>query len=221
MKKLALIIALILTYSLLFCSAASADVITALAIEVNPEHLEKTASYARILGYNEKENTLTVQLFVPEIFSWEDVEYLKAGDSIYIHGGETDIETIEGSASDGYFRINDGEVVLTQYFSTHDGFRADYVAVYEYNDTPVLNELAVIECPVKDSLLFLDYTSDEETGFPLEMPVVRTAQEFTARLTQEDAAEAFGVGFTADNVYVVFDGEGNLAVIHRYYVPWQ
>ncbi len=220
MKKLSAVIALVMILSLFLCSMASADTITALAIEVNPDHLEKTASYAHILGYNQESNTLTVELIAPEIFSWEDVEYLKAGDSIYIHGVETDIETIEGSASDGYFRINDGEVDLTQYFSTHDGFRADYVAVYEYNVTPVLNELAVIECPVKDSLLFLDYTSDE-TNFPLEMPVVRTAREFTARLTQEDASEAFGVGFTADNVYVVFDGEGNLAVILRYYVPWQ
>ena len=220
MKKLSIGMAFMLILSLLLCPLASAEVITALATEVNPEHLEKTTSYARILGYNEKENTLTVQLFVPEIFSWEDVEYLKAGDSIYIHGREIVIETIEGSASDGYFTINDGDVFLMQYYSTHDGFRADYVAVYEYNDTPVLNELAVIECPVKDSLLFLDDINDE-TGFPLELPVVHTARELTARLLEEDASEAFGVGFTADNVYVVFDGEGNLAAIHRFYVPWQ
>ena len=81
MKKLSIGMAFLLILSLL-CSAASAEVITALATEVNPEHLEKTASYARILGYNEQNNTLTVQLIVPEIFSQEDVEALKVGDSI-------------------------------------------------------------------------------------------------------------------------------------------
>lgn len=218
MKKLSAIIVLILMISLLLCVSASADTITALAMEINPEHLEKTASYARILGYNEETNTLTVQLIVPEIFSWEDVEYLKAGDSIYTNGKEIVIETIEGSASEGYFIFNDGDVHLLHYLSAHDGFRSDY-ATYEYDGALVLNELAVLQCPVRETLLFLDYINDE-TGFPLELPVVHTARELTARLTEEDATEAFGVGFTIDNVYVVFDGEGNLAVIHRFYVPW-
>ena len=30
-----------------------------------------------------------------------------------------------------------------------------------------------------------------------------------------------GVGFATNNVYVVFDGQGTLASIERYYVPWQ
>ena len=62
---------LILSLLMAACFPASADVITALAIEVNPEHLEKTASYARILGYNEESNTLTVELIAPEVFDGE------------------------------------------------------------------------------------------------------------------------------------------------------
>lgn len=220
MKKLSAIITLVLSLSLLLCSAASADTVTALATEINPEHLEKVASYAHILGYNKESNTLTVELIAPEIFSWEDVEFLEVGDSIYTDGREVVVETIEGYASKGSYSINDGEVILIHYFSTHDGFHPDYAAVYEDDDVHVWNNLGIRQFPVQDTLLFLDYTSDE-TNFPLEMPVVRTAREFIARLTQEDASEAFGVGFTADNVYVVFDGEGNLAVILRYYVPWQ
>ena len=217
MKKLSFLIAFILTLSLFLCSAASADVITALATEINPEHLEKTASYARILGYNEKENTLTVQLIVPEIFSWEDVEALKVGDSIYTDGREVTIETIAKQDNWGdYIKINDGSVNL----SRRSDDSGDFAAVSEWDDAYTWIELAVIECPVKDSLLFLDYINDE-TGNMLELPVVHTARELTARLLEEDATEAFGVGFTADNVYVVFDGEGNLATIHRFYVPWQ
>lgn len=220
MKKLSAIITLVLILSLLLCSAASADTVTALATEINPEHLEKVASYAHILGYNKESNTLTVELIAPEIFSWEDVEYLEVGDSIYTNGKEIVIETIEGSASKGSFNINDGEVILIQYLSAHDGYRADYTTVYEEDDVHVWNDLGILQCPVRDTLLFLDYIMDE-TGFPLEMPVVYTARELTAHLAQEDASEAFGFGFTADNVYVVFDGEGNLATIQRYYVPWQ
>ena len=217
MKKLSLMMILIFTFSLFLCSAASADVITALAIEVNPEHLEKTASYARILGYNEEGNTLTVELIVPEIFSREDVEALKVGDSIYTGGREVTIESIEKVDHWGdYIKINDGNVNLSR---RSDG-SGNFAAVSEWNDAYTWIELAVIECPVKDSLLFLDYINDEN-GYALELPVVRTAPELTARLLEEGADQVFAVGLTADNVYVIFDGEGNLATIQRFYVPWQ
>ena len=209
MKKLCPFIALVLMLTLLFCSAASADVITALAIEINPEHLEKVASYARVLGYNEKENTLTVQLIVPEIFSWEDVEALKVGDSIYTDGQEVVIESILGSDWSGVFQINDGDVFLTKPF---DG-NGDYATVTDYGDY-IWNVLAVIECPVTESLLFLDYINEDDGGMRT-LPVVRTLEEFLDRL------ENGPVPFDENNVYVVFDGEGNLAAIHRFYVPWQ
>ena len=208
---------LILSLLMAACFPASADVITALAIEVNPEHLEKTASYARILGYNEESNTLTVELIVPEIFSREDVEALKVGDSIYTGGREVTIESIEKVDHWGdYIKINDGSVNLSR---RSDG-SGNFAAVSEWNDAYTWIELAVIECPVKDSLLFLDYINDEN-GYALELPVVRTAPELTARLLEEGADQVFAVGLTADNVYVIFDGEGNLATIQRFYVPWQ
>ena len=76
-----------------------------------------------------------------------------------------------------------------------------------------LVEAAVIECPVKDSLLFLDYINEGDGGM-VELPFVRTLEEFLDRL------ENSPYKFAANNVYVVFDGEGNLVTIHRYYVPW-
>ena len=214
MKKLVLSIALMLTISLLFCSAASADVITALATEINPEHLEKVASYARILGYNEESNTLTVELIVPEVFDREDVLSLQVGDSIYTGGREVTIQSI--SYDDewcGAEFINDGELFLFQDRSGNYTMMAD-------EDDCVWTAFAQIECPVQSSLLFLDYI-DHETGNALALPVVRTVDELTAELRAVGPAEAYTVGLSTNNVYVVFDGEGNLATIQRFYVPWQ
>jgi len=214
MKKLSAIIALVMILSMFLCSAASADTITAMATEINPEHLEKTASYARILGYNEENNTLTVELIAPERFSGDEVAALKAGDRIYTNGQEVLIESV--SYNDDYcgaLFINDGDVFM---FENRDGH---YTMMADEDDC-VWISLGVIECPVQDSLLFLDYI-DEESGNELKLPVVHTARELTARLLEEGTDEAYTVGLSTNNVYVVFDGEGNLAAIHRYYVPWQ
>ena len=214
MKKLSLVMILIFTLSLFLCSAASADVITALATEINPEHLQKTASYARILGYNEESNTLTVELIAPEVFDGEDVISLQVGDSIYTGGREVTIQSI--SYDDEWCSaefINDGELLLFQDRSGNYTMMAD-------EDDCVWTAFAQIECPVQSSLLFLDYI-DHETGDALALPVVRTADELTAELRAVRPAEAYTVGLSTNNVYVVFDGEGNLATIQRFYVPWQ
>ena len=207
MKKTSFFIALVMTLSLLLCSLASADVITAMATGINPEHLEKVASYARIPGYNEETNALTVELIVPEVFSWKDVLNLNVGDGIYTGGQEVSIQSIEGKEDwCGVILINGKDVVL---FEERDGY-------YRMSDEDdyFWNVLAVIECPVQDHLLFLDFI-DENTGDMLSLPLVRTAEEFLDRL------ENSPVAFDANNVYVVFDGEGKLATINRYYVPWQ
>ena len=215
MKKLSLIIALILTYSLLFCSGASADVITALAIEVNPEHLEKTASYARILGYDEASNTLTVELIAPEVFDGEDVLSLQVGDSIYTGGREVTIQSI--SYDDEWCStvfINDGELFLFQDRSGNYTMMAD-------EDDCVWNTVAVIECPVRSSLLFLDYIDEEAAGDALTLPRVYTAQELKNKLLAEQASDDYFVGLATNNAYVVFDGDGNLATVQRFFVSWQ
>ena len=79
---------------------------------------------------------------------------------------------------------------------------------------PTYNTLAVLECPVTDSLLFLDYTS-AETGDALQLPIVRTASELTAAVRDGETA------LSIDNVYVVFDEDGQLATVQRFFVSWQ
>ncbi len=214
MKKFVQSIVLMLTFSLLLYSPASADTITAMAMEINPEHLEKTASYARILGYDRETDTLTVELISPETFRGDEVAALQVGDGIYTGGREVTVESI--LYDDDFCRsvfINDYDVFL---FEDRDG---NFTMMADEDDC-VWNTLAVIECPVRDSLLFLDYI-DEETGDPVTLPAVHTAKELTARLLEEDASQAYTVGLSSNNVYVVFDGDGSLAAIHRFYVPWQ
>ncbi|MBR3106068.1 MAG: hypothetical protein IKH30_02655 [Clostridia bacterium] len=206
---------LVLALSLLLCSPASADVITAMAIEINPEHLEKTASYARILGYNPDSNTLTVELIAPELFSCDDVEALQPGDSIYTDGREVLIETIEVTGG-GACLINDqGEGSDSVYLLPYKN--GNYITDRESDY--VWNTVAVIECPVKDSLLCLNFI-DDQTGNTLELPIVLTAQDLTSTIFAEQPAEEYFVTWASNKVYVVFDGEGNLAMIDRYVIPW-
>ena len=224
MKRMLLVWAMILCLVMVFvCSAVCAETITAMAAPVNPDHLEKTSCYARILGYNEDRDTLTVELIVPEVFAEEEVMELEVGDAIYTGGEEVTIQTIDWYEDDGYLVINAGayEHAPGSVYLHMDRWGNYMPDRYGH---PTYNTIAVLECPVTETLLFLDYTS-AETGDALELPIVSTATELVetiqsieeSRLTKAD----YMVGLDIDNVYVVFDGDGQLAVVQRYFVSWQ
>lgn len=219
MKKLPLFIALILAFSLLLSSAASADVVTALATEVNPEHLEKTASYARILGCDAVDGTLTVELIVPEVFRRDEVLALRAGDRIYTGGQEIVIQKMERFYNDSLIIINEGEYEYAEgsvylYEDLSGNYRPEV-----YDDYTWVS-LSIMRCPMQETLLFLDGI-DPNTGDARTLPAVYTAQELKAQLLSQQESEDESIGLANNNVYVVFDGEGNLAAVHRFYVPWQ
>lgn len=209
MKKLSIVSVVLLVFSLLLCSAAYADTLMPKRTEVHPDRLVKTASYARILGYNETENTLTVELIAPEVFDYADVYALKAGDKIFANGMEVTIETLAWDDWKEILCINDGDVCLIKDL---DG---DYRT--ENSNDHVWHVTARLECPVTEHLLLMDYV-DEISGGMLELPRVFAADETIAKVQAEQAAEYNRLA--VNNVYVVFDGEGDLAVIHRFYVPW-
>ena len=215
MKKLSAVLALLVALSLLLCASSSAETITALAIEINPEHLEKTVSYARILGYNEKNNTLTVELITPEVFLGEDIDALQAGDSIYTGGREVPIRSIsydDDWCSTVFF--NDRELMLFQDRTGKYTMMAD-------EDNCVWTSFAQIECKVMETLLFMDHI-DEQTGRERKLPVVHSAKDLISELQAKNASEAYTLGLSSNNVYVVFDETGNLAAIHRFhYSYWQ
>ena len=216
MKRLASVMTLLTMILLLLCSPASADVITAMAIEINPEHLEKTSCYARILDYNKDQNTLTVELIEPEVFKRADILALKPGDTIWSNGQEITIATIKYGEDNLWVIINDWE---TEYVGQTLQLEADnnknFVPVDMDNGNYTWRTVAVLDIPVSKSLLLLDYF-DESQGKTVFLPIVRTVDEF---LSMQRDGQLYG--FNGDNVYVVFDAEGNLATIQRYYVPWQ
>ena len=224
MKCRMLVCVMILCLVMIFVSsAACAGTITAMAAPVNPDHLEKASCYARILGYNEDRDTLTVELIVPEVFAEEEVMELEVGDAIYTGGEEVTIQTIDWYEDDGYLVINAGayEHAPGSVYLHMDRWGNYMPDRYGH---PTYNTVAVLECPVTETLLFLDYTS-AETGDALELPIVRTATELAETIQSIEESRltkaSYMVGLDIDNVYVVFDGDGQLAVVQRFFVSWQ
>lgn len=212
MKKLSVMLAAMLVLSMLVCSAAfAATTLMPMPTGIDPAHLEKASCYARILGYNELENTLTVELIAPEIFSLE-ILALQEGDSIYTGGKEVLIESIPPTDWCASILFNDGDLFFFQ--------ERDLFYRMETEDDYFWNVVASVECPVMENLLFLDYVN-ETSGDMLELPKVLTADELTAKLLAEQASEDYHIGLSANNACVVFDGDGDLAIIYRFYVPWQ
>ena len=208
MKKLFVVLLLLV----LAVSAASADTITAVASEPYMETYAKYACYARIHDYDSKTGMLEVELIMPEIFDGEDVKGLQPGDAIYTGGQEVVIETI--TEEDGYIILNKGDYPFSE---GSVWLKADLDGNYRpmnYEDYTWL-EMARLEVPVTERLLLLDYI-DPSSGLMLEKPTVHSAAEFLAM--KDDTADP---GFDVNNVIAVLDENGDLAVIERYYVPWQ
>ena len=67
-------------------------------------------------------------------------------------------------------------------------------------------------------LLLLDGI-DPATGEALHLPTVHTAEQWLAMIAEE--AENEGVGFSIENMYLVFDENGAPAAAYRCHVPWQ
>ena len=114
MKRLMQVGVMILCLVLFVFTSVYAETITALASPVNPEHLENTASYARILGYDEARNTLTVELIVPEVFAEEDVLALEL--AIVRTAAVRDGETALGIDNVSVVFDEDGQLATVQRF---------------------------------------------------------------------------------------------------------
>ena len=210
------ILSILLLCMLLIPAAQADNVVTALATEVNPEHLASVAVHARVLDFDAAARSMKLELIVPEVFPRDGVESLQVGDGIYTDGAEVRIETIErdetGSVSinGGGYEYEKGKVWLVE---DRDG---NYRPM-NYNNWLWLT-LTVLDVPVDDGLIFLDGV-DPETGTAQDLPRVHTADEFLRMLEAE--ADSQGIGFGTDNVYVVFDADGIVKMISRFYVPWQ
>lgn len=185
-------------------------VVTALASEVNPDALASVAVNARITGY--KDGFLTAEIIVPEAYDAAEIESLRVDDTICTQGQEVKIRSI--TEEDGYIILNKGDYEFSDgSVWLYQGIDMNY-EIAEYDDH-TWNVLATIKVPVSDHLIFLDGI-DPSSGESLRNPTVHNGADFLSMM-----GDAMDPGFAANNVMVVFDEHGDLALIQRYYVPWQ
>ena len=208
MRKLIALLALLM----LAVSAASAETVTAMATEPYMDEFVQYASFARVHDYDSDTNMIELELMIPETFAAADIEGLKAGDAIYTGGKEIVIESID--EENGYIVLNKGDYEFSEGSVWLDVLPDGNYRPTVYGDWAWM-ENARIEVPVSDGFLFLDMI-DPATGESLEKPTVHNAEEFLAMQSNPDDP-----GFKAHNVWVVLDEDGELAVVYRFYVPWQ
>ena len=213
MKKL---LCMICCLCLLVPAAVSAErkVITALASEINPGALASVSVNALVRSYNREDNTMTVELIIPETYDAYETESLQVGDAIYTQGQEVTIENIVKDYGDIILNQRDpedptGTIMLYQDSDLNYRIMADGDHTW--------TSLGTVKIPVSDRMLFLDGISPS-TGESLDLPAVRSLREFVAEL---EGTDIVGPGFAQKNVTVVIDEYGTLALVQRFYVPWQ
>ena len=196
------------------CASASAQTVTAMATEPYMETYAMYACDARIYAYDPVAGTLEIGLTIPEIFRSDEVESLIPGDAIFTGGREVPIGSV--MKENGCVVLNgeegeDPEDTVRLAGDAHGNYRP------MTEEGCVRVEMARLFLPVTESLLFLDWI-DPVTEEPLDKPSVHDAGEFLRRMADEKAGAA-GPGFEKNNVIVVFDADGQLAVIGRHTVP--
>ena len=206
---------LIILSALLICAAASADTVTGLAIEIDPEHLESCAVYVRVIAYHEETDTFSIEVITPETFDANDIDKLSIGDSIFTNGKEINIESITEEYSSYYGALtilNKDTDPIWLYEDDQQNYRtlAD-------NDDYIWLTIATLEIPLPDDVLFLDGVNPEDGGM-LDLPLVKNKNDLIRVFFDDE--ENYDSGLACNNAYAVFGENGELDAIVRYYVPW-
>ena len=210
MKKL---LCMILCLCLLIPAMALAErkVVTALATNINPDDLSNTLVDARIKSYNKEDDTMTLEIIVPELYDMEDIKNLQIGDAIYTQGHEVTVDAInEYDCFITVIQNNPDEVIQID---------TDVVTACPIQDGDDFSwvTLATVTVPVSSCLVFLDGI-DPSTGEDLPLPTVHSAEEFIAILEGKNNSDP---GFDLNNVEIVFDSSAQPYIIWRRYVLWQ
>ena len=201
---------------LLLATTAYADTVTGLAIDIDPEHLESCAVYIRVTAYHEETDTVSIEIIVPERFDANDIKNLSVGDSIFTNGQEIDIESI----TEEYSVYYGGLTVLnkdTDPVWLYEDDQQNYRTITNYDDYVWLS-VATLELPLPDDVLFLDGINPEDGGI-LDLPIVKSRNDLIKIISEDE--ENIDSGLACNNSYAIFNETGELAVIIRYYVPWQ
>ena len=206
------LLCMVLCLCLLIPAMASAEriVITALATNINPDDLSSTLVDARIKSYNKEENTITLEIIVPEFYDADEIKSLQIGDAIYTQGHEVTVNAI--NEYDCFIAVvQDDDEVIT--------IATDGETVYPIQDGDDFSwiTLTTVTVPVPPHLIFLDGI-DPATGEDLSLPTVHSAEEFIAMLEGKDKSDP---GFDLNNTEIVFDSDVQPIIIRRNYVVWQ
>ena len=209
MKKL---LSMILCLCLLIPAMVSAErkVVTALATKINPDDLSSTLVDARIKSFNKEDNTMTLEIIIPEFYDAEEIRSLQIGDAIYTQGHEVTVNAI--NEYDCFITIvQDDDEVIT--------IATDGETVYPIQDGDDFSwiMLTTVTVPVPPHLIFLDGI-DPATGEDLPLPTVHSAEEFIAILEGKNKSDP---GFDLNNTEIVFDSDVQPVIIRRNYVVWQ
>lgn len=209
MRKL---LCMVLCLCLLIPAMALAErkVVTALATNINPDDLSNTLVDARIKSYNKEDNTITLEIIVPEFYDADEIKSLQIGDAIYTQGHEVTVNAI--NEYDCFIAVvQDDDEVIT--------IATDGETVYPIQDGDDFSwiTLTTVTVPVPPHLIFLDGI-DPATGEDLSLPTVHSAEEFIAMLEGKDKSDP---GFDLNNVEIVFDSDVQPVIIRRNYVVWQ
>ena len=209
MRKL---LCMVLCLCLLIPAMALAErkVVTALATNINPDDLSNTLVDARIKSYNKEENTITLEIIVPEFYDADEIKSLQIGDAIYTQGHEVTVNAI--NEYDCFIAVvQDDDEVIT--------IATDGETVYPIQDGDDFSwiTLTTVTVPVPPHLIFLDGI-DPATGEDLPLPTVHSAEEFIAILEGKNKSDP---GFDLNNVEIVFDSSAQPYIIWRRYVLWQ
>ena len=211
MKKALLMILSVLLLS----TIAYADTVTGLAIDIDPEHLESSAVYVRVSAYHEETDTVSIEIIVPERFDADDIDKLSVGDSIFTNGKEINIESIteEYSSYYGALTILNKE---TDPVWLYEDDQQNYRTITNYDDYIWLT-IATLEIALPDNVLFLDGVNPEDGGI-LDLPIVKNKNGLIEVFSEDE--ENDDSGLDCNNAYAIFNENGELDAIVRYYVPW-
>ena len=203
---------MVLCLCLLIPAMASAErkVITALATNINPDDLSSTLVDARIKSYNKEENTITLEIIVPEFYDADEIKSLQIGDAIYTQGHEVTVNAI--NEYDCFIAVvQDDDEVIT--------IATDGETVYPIQDGDDFSwiTLTTVTVPVPPHLIFLDGI-DPATGEDLPLPTVHSAEEFIAILEGKNKSDP---GFDLNNIEIVFNSATQPVIVQRRYVLWQ
>ena len=178
------------------------------AEEQNAPDLVNKSYTAEIVEYDEENNTARMILKDTVLLMPDAVKALAVGDSLVLGDETVQIETL--SEEDGVFLVN-GEYEIS---------RTDETGAYQVSvngEVPCLQTVGTLDIPIPETIEFWDSVAPE-TFEALDEPVKHTAAEFISILTAHDEAD---VGFTSDNICAVFDDQGQLTTVIRFYAPWQ